>query len=152
MLAKLYLPYYPEGGFANDENDMSDEEYANTLLNNFGASYSRYMDNMIGGFVDDRYNVMDPVFVRRGCRKQCPRRGSSHALRESRLRSGIRAPLGRRLPGSSRRPKDDRLLRRDQRRAGLAGRGDGFRSHRSGRGRVQGRRQTGRRLHVLPRP
>ena len=61
MLAKLYLPYYPEGGFANDENDMSDEEYANTLLNNFGASYSRYMDNMIGGFVDDRYNVMEVI-------------------------------------------------------------------------------------------
>ena len=61
MRVKLYIPYYPEGSFAGNDNDMTDEEYAEALLNNFGSAYSRYMNNVIDGFVDDRYDMRELV-------------------------------------------------------------------------------------------
>ena len=59
MLAKLYLPYYPNGEMANSENDMSDEEYANALLNQFGQKYNSFMDRAIVNSSDSRYNMME---------------------------------------------------------------------------------------------
>lgn len=61
MRVKLYIPYYPEGAVANDKNDMSDEDYANALLNNFGGGYSKYMDNVINSITDSRYDMVDVV-------------------------------------------------------------------------------------------
>lgn len=53
------MPYYPEGVIANDENDISDEEYANALLSNFGGAYSQYMNDVVGNFTDSRYGMTD---------------------------------------------------------------------------------------------
>lgn len=61
MRVKLYIPYYPEGAVVNDKNDMSDEDYANALLNNFGGGYSKYMDNVINSITDSRYGMVDVV-------------------------------------------------------------------------------------------
>lgn len=61
MRVKLYIPYYPEGAVVNDKNDMSDEDYANALLNNFGGGYSKYMDNVINSITDSRYDMVDVV-------------------------------------------------------------------------------------------
>ena len=59
MRVKLLLPYYPDGAVANDENDMSDEEYANALLNSFGDSYMKYMNSVVDGISDSRYGMVD---------------------------------------------------------------------------------------------
>jgi hypothetical protein len=59
MFAKLLIPYFPEGEVANDVNEMSDEEYANALLNTFGGEYSRYMNSVIDNFTDSRYDMME---------------------------------------------------------------------------------------------
>ena len=59
MTAKLYLPFYPNGDFATVENDMSDEEYANALLNQFGSGYNSFMDRALANASDDRYGMME---------------------------------------------------------------------------------------------
>ena len=59
MIAKLYLPYYPNGEEANAQNDMTDEEYANALLNQFGQKYNSFMDKAVNAAADSRYGMMD---------------------------------------------------------------------------------------------
>lgn len=59
MIAKLYLPYYPSGEEANGQNDMTDEEYANALLNQFGQKYNAFMDKAVADASDSRYGMMD---------------------------------------------------------------------------------------------
>lgn len=59
MIGTLYLPYFPEGGVAGSENDMTDEEYANALLNQFGKGYNSFMDRALANASDDRYNMME---------------------------------------------------------------------------------------------
>ena len=39
------LPYNPVGELAGNENDMSDEEYAQELLKQFGGDYNNFMNN-----------------------------------------------------------------------------------------------------------
>ena len=59
MKAILFLPFYQTGDFANDEKQISDEEYAQMLNNYFSSDYYKFMNNAINGFFDERYQMMD---------------------------------------------------------------------------------------------
>ena len=59
MIAKLFFPYYPEGDFSSGENDMSDDEYAQALLNQFGSGYNSFMDRALADASDSRYSMME---------------------------------------------------------------------------------------------
>ena len=58
MTIKLNLPYNPVGELAGNENDMSDEEYANELMRQFGSDYNNFMNNAMYNMTNDT-GVMD---------------------------------------------------------------------------------------------
>lgn len=61
MRALLYLPFYQTGDFANNEKEISDEEYVDMLNQYYSSDYYRFMTNAINGFFDDRYQMMEVI-------------------------------------------------------------------------------------------
>ncbi len=57
MKVELYLPYFPEGDVAGTGNDISDEEYANKLMEMYGGGYNSFMDRAMSDYMDERYGV-----------------------------------------------------------------------------------------------
>lgn len=57
MKVELYLPYYPENAVAGSSNDISDEEYANRLLDMFGGGYNNFMNQALSEVADERYDM-----------------------------------------------------------------------------------------------
>ena len=59
MKIKMYIPYFPNGEIANDRNDLSDEAYANMLINQFGSQYNNFMNRAMAA--DGRYDVQEVI-------------------------------------------------------------------------------------------
>lgn len=57
MKIELYLPYFPEGDVAGTGNDISDEEYANKLMETYGGGYNSFMNQAMSNYMDERYGV-----------------------------------------------------------------------------------------------
>ena len=55
----MYIPYFPNGEIANDRNDLSDEAYANMLINQFGSQYNNFMNRAMAA--DGRYDVQEVI-------------------------------------------------------------------------------------------
>lgn len=61
MRIKLFLPFYPVGEFANDREEISDEQYADMLNSYYNSAYFKFMNDVLAGRFDGRYNMQDII-------------------------------------------------------------------------------------------
>ena len=59
MKTKVFLPYFPESQLAGSQNDISDEQYAEQLLDMYDNKYKNFMDQAMATVYDQRYGVME---------------------------------------------------------------------------------------------
>lgn len=61
MRIKLFLPFYPVGEFATEKNEISDEQYADMLNSYYTSSYFKFMNDVLMGRADSRYNIQEVI-------------------------------------------------------------------------------------------